>query len=57
MFHKVWMLGEVVVFAVFKDEDAVGLQQLLFEDEVGNLGQLLQRVGWVGKDKVILLLA
>ena len=50
------MLREVVVFAMFKDENAVRLQQLFLEDEVWNLGQLLQCIGWVGKDKVVLLL-
>ena len=57
MLHKVGVPREVVVFAVFKDEDALVRQQLLFKDEVGNLGQFLQGIGRVGKDQVVLLLA
>lgn len=53
--HEVGMLGEVVVLAVLKHKDAVGLQKTLLHDKVGNLRQLLQGVGRVGKDKVILL--
>ena len=49
------MVGEIVVFAVFKDEDAAVFQQLPADDEVGNLGQFLQCVWRVGKDEVILL--
>ena len=51
------MLGEVVVLAVFQTEDAIGQQQLVLEDEVGQGGDLLQRIGWVGKDEVELLVA
>ena len=46
-----------MVLAVFEDQDAVGLQQCTLEDEIGNLGQFLQRVGRVGKDNVVLLTA
>ena len=51
------MGGEVVVLAMFEDEDAFGSKDVLLEYEVGNLGQFLQRVGRVGKDKVKLLSA
>ena len=50
------MLLEVIIFAVFQHEDAVVFQQTLFEDEVRNRGNLLQRIGRVGKDKVELLM-
>ena len=46
---------EVVVFAVLKDEDAALFQQCFLEDEVRDCGQLLQRIGRVGKDEVVLL--
>ena len=46
-----------MVLAVLKHEDAVILQQPFFEDKVGNGGQFFQGVGWVGKDKVKLLMA
>ena len=49
------MLLEVIVFAMLQHEDAVVLQQSLFEDKVRNRGNLLQRIGWVGKDEVELL--
>ena len=57
MLDEAGMLREVMVLAVFEDQDAVGLQQLTFKDEVGNLGKLLQRIRRVGKDEVILLAA
>ena len=49
------MLLEIIVFAMLQHEDAVVLQQSLFEDKVRNRGNLLQRIGWVGKDEVELL--
>ena len=57
MLNEMWMGCEVVVLAMFEDEDAFGSKDLLLEYEVGNLGQFLQRVGRVGKDKVKLLSA
>ena len=50
------MCREVVVFAVLKDEDAALFQQCFLEDEVRDCGQLLQRIGRVGKDEVELLM-
>jgi hypothetical protein len=40
MLHKVGVAGEVVVFAMFEDEDTLGLEQSFLEDETRNLGQL-----------------
>ena len=57
MLHKVRVAGEVVVFAMFEDEDTLGLEQTFLEDETWNPGQLLQGIGRIGKDEVELLLA
>ncbi len=57
MLHEVGVAGEVVVFAMFEDEDALGLEQALLEDEPRNPGQLLQGIGRIGKDEVELLFA
>ncbi len=57
MLHKVGVAGEVVVFAMFEDEDTLGLEQAFLEDETRNLGQLFQGIGRIGKDEVELLFA
>jgi hypothetical protein len=57
MLHEVRMLGEIVVLSVLEDEHAFGLQQLFLQYKVGNGGQFFQRLGWVGKDEVELLVA
>ena len=57
MLQKMRMVGEIVVFAMFEDKDALWGKQLLLEDEVGNLGQFLQGVWRVSKDEVVLLFA
>ena len=41
---------------MLKDKDAILLQQVFLENQVGNLGQFFQSVWRVGKDKVELLL-
>ena len=51
------MGGEVVLLAVLEHEDAALLQQVAIQDEVGDVGELGQRVGRVGKDEVELLVA
>ena len=57
MLHKVGVAGEVVVFAMFEDEDTLGLEQAFLEDETWNLGQLFQGIGRIGKDEIELLFA
>ena len=42
---------------MFEDEDAFGSKDVLLEYEVGYLGQFLEGIGRVGKDKVKLLSA
>ena len=51
------MGGEVVVLAMFEDEDAFGSEDVLLEYEVGYLWQFLQRIGRIGEDEVKLLAA
>ena len=55
--EEVGMLGEIVVLAVFEDEEPVGLEQTALDDEVGQCGEFLEGVGRVGKDEVELLFA
>jgi len=55
--EEMGMRCEVVVFAVFKDEDSIFLEQIVRQDQVRDGRQFLQGVGRVGKDKVELLLA
>ena len=57
MLHKVGVAGEVVVFAMFEDEDTLGLEQAFLEDETWNLGQFFQGIGRIGKDEVELQFA
>ena len=57
MFHEMGIIGEVVVLAMFEDEDTTLLQQSFLEDEAGDGRQFLQGIGRIGKDKVKLLLA
>lgn len=51
------MLGEIIVFAMLKDKDTVVLQQVLLENQIGNLRQFFQGIWRVCKDKVKLLSA
>ena len=51
------MMGEVVLLAVLKDKEAVGLEKVAAKDDVGQLGYLRQGVWRVGKDEVELLAA
>ena len=57
MLDKAGMGGEVVILAMLEDEDAIRGKDALVEDKVGDLRQLLESVGWIGKDEVKLLSA
>ena len=57
MLHESGMSGEIIILAMFEDENAFGSKDVLLEDEVGNLRKFLECVGRVGKDKVKLLAA
>ncbi len=56
MLEESGLLGEVVVFAVLEDKDAVGLQQVVAEDEAREGCEVLEGVGRVGEDEVELLM-
>ena len=51
------MIGEIVVLAMFENEDAFFVEKIAIEYEVWNLGELLQCVWRIGKDEIELLLA
>ena len=44
-----------MVFAMFKDEDAILFQYAFLQDEVRNLWQFLECIRRIGKDEIILL--
>ena len=54
---KAGMLAEVVVLAVFYDEQAILSEEATFQNHVGEFGDLGQDVGRVGKDEVELFSA
>ena len=56
MFHEVRIIGEILILAVLKHEDAAGRQQVPLKNQVGNLRQLLEGIRGVGKDEVELLM-
>ncbi len=57
MLQESWMLGEIIVLAMFENEDALFVQKVAIQYEVWNLGELLQGVWRIGKDEIKLLLA
>lgn len=57
MFQESWMLGEIIILTMFENEDAIFVQKVTIQNEVWNLGEFFQSVGWIGKDEIELLLA
>ena len=57
MFQESWMLGEIIILAMFENEDSIFVQQVAIQYEVWNLRKFLQRVWRIGKDEIKLLLA
>ena len=53
--HETGMAGEIIAAAMLKDEYAALTEQPAAKHEVGNLRQLAERIGRVGKDNVELL--
>ena len=56
MLQESWMVGEIVVLAMFENEDAL-FEKVAIEYEVWNLGKFLQRIWRIGKDEIEFLLA
>ena len=46
------MLRKIVVFTVFKHENATFRQQIVLENQVGNRRERRQLIGWVGENQV-----
>ena len=57
MLQESWMVGEIVVLAMFENEDALFVEKVTIQYEVWNLGELLQCVWRIGKDEIELLFA
>ena len=57
MVDEMRMRLESVVLAMLQDKNAVGSQQLMLEDDVGQGRELFKRIGRIGKDKGKLLVA
>ena len=57
MLQESWMLGEIIILAMLENEDAALVQKVTIQNEVWNLGEFFQSVGWIGKDEIELLLA
>ena len=57
MFQESWMLGEIIILAMFENEDAIFIQKVTIQNEVWNFREFLQSVRWIGKDEIKLLLA
>ena len=51
------MFGKIIILAMLENEDSIFVQQVAIQYEVWNLRKFLQRVWWVGKDEIKLLLA
>ena len=57
MLQEPWMLGKIIILAMFENEDSIFVQQVAIQYEVWNLRKFLQRVWRIGKDEIKLLLA
>ena len=51
------MLGEIIILAMFENEDAIFVQKVTIQYEVWNFREFLQSVRWIGKDEIKFLLA
>ena len=41
MFQESWMLGEIIILAMFENEDAIFIQKVTIQNEVWNLREFL----------------
>ena len=51
------MLGEIIILAMFENEDAALVQKVTIQYEIWNLREFFQSVRWIGKDEIKFLLA
>ena len=51
------MIGEIIILAMFENEDAAFVQKVTIQYEIWNLREFFQSVRWIGKDEIKLLLA
>ena len=57
LLHKVGMVREVVLLAMFKDKDSIVFQYVVFKHHRWYLGQFWKGIRRVGEDEVEFLLA
>ena len=57
MFQESWMLGEIIILAMFENEDAIFVQEVTIQYEIWNLREFFQSVRWIGKDEIKFLFA
>ena len=53
MAEKAWMLTEIVVLTMLKDEHAAGFEQTALKYKIRDALQFLQRIWRIGKYKII----
>lgn len=52
MVDDIRMLRKIVVFSVFENENPIGTQQVMLENQVGNRRKRFQLIGRIGKNQV-----
>ena len=55
--NETGMAGKVIPFSMLQNKKPIGQEHVALEHQVRNVVDVGQRVGWVGKDEVILLVA
>ena len=51
------MLREVVILTMLKDEYTLVFEHVFFKDQIRNVCQLFQGIGWISEDEIELLSA
>ena len=57
MFDKLRMFGEIIVLAMFQDQESFFFQKFVLKDQVRDFRQIGKGIGWICKDKIELFLA
>ena len=52
VFHEVRVVAEIKLLAMFNNKETVFLQQIVFNDEIRDRGQLFQRIRRIGKNEI-----